>query len=801
VRLWPVIFLLALVTRLPGLTDRLYSNDEATYSALAARLNAGGSMYADAVDHKPPGIVSAYAVIFRLAGTYKIAAVRIALIVIVALTGIAVGELAALLARDPRARIAGVLYVLASATGFPDNVQAANTELVLNLPLTIAACAAAAAGSMEGAGGAFVVATAAGMLTGVAALFKYQAAIAGVAWLWTAFSARRRPRMASAIVAGLALGFGAVVVLVLWHYAAANHLDAFLFWGWRYNFSYIASMPLSRQLGRAVVRTSAIALWWAPVVVLAARRRRVDLALVWLMTMTVAVCAGGRFFGNYYLMLLPALSVLAGSVRVPRRFVAAAGALAAVSVIAAVFWFSLRPALRLEDDRYRDVGAWVRDHSAERDRVFVWGDSAQVYVYAHRVMGTRFAFVNYHTGKIWGTGADESGAAARPDLVVPRAWDELQQDFQRAPPAYVVDAAAGRLHGFDGDAVGMYPVISRIVSADYRLAASVDGVPIYHRVSVRDQPSLAIYFIDVEGGQATLIVAPNGQSLLVDAGYGDLGGRDPKRIVDAAKDAGVTKIDYLLISHFHGDHIGGVPELASLMPIGTFVDYGQPSGTDVNAMAPFRTYESVRTRGKHLVPKPGDHVPLASVDVQIVSAAGELISKPLSGAGEANAACASFVQRAQDTSENARSLGFKLTFGKFSFLDLGDLSWNPLGRLVCPTDLLGPTDLFLVPHHANDDAAVPAMLAALKPRAIVSNNGPTKGGTPAAFAVVHHLRDTDVWQLHKSANAGSVNSDNALLANVDEGQSSYWIKVTAREDGSFTVTNARTKTTRSYGVK
>jgi competence protein ComEC len=332
------------------------------------------------------------------------------------------------------------------------------------------------------------------------------------------------------------------------------------------------------------------------------------------------------------------------------------------------------------------------------------------------------------------------------------------------------------------------------------LAASVDGVPIYQRDVARERP-LTIYFIDVEGGQATLVVAPNGQSLLVDAGYGDIGGRDPRRIVEAAKDAGVTKIDYMLISHFHSDHIGGVPELAALLPIATYVDYGQPSGVDAYAAAPFHAYEPVRMRGKHVVGKPGDHVPLAPVDVQIVSAAGELISKPLAGAGTTNAACGSFARRADDTSENARSLGFKLTFGKFSFVDLGDLSWNSLGRLVCPTDLIGRVDLFLVPHHANDDAAVPAMLAALEPRAIISNNGPTKGGTPAAFALVHRLPATDVWQLHKSANAGSVNSDDGFLANVDEGQSSYWIKVTALEDGSFAVTNARTKATRSYPVK
>ncbi len=386
-------------------------------------------------------------------------------------------------------------------------------------------------------------------------------------------------------------------------------------------------MPFSRQLARALVRTGAVALWWAPVVVLASRRRRIDLALVWLIAMTVAVCAGGRFFGNYYLMLLPPLSVLAGSAFVPRRFIVAAGTLAAVSVMAATFWFTLRPALRLEDDRYRDVGAWLRDHSAEQDRVFVWGDSAQIYVYARRVMGTRFAFVNYHTGKIWGTGADESDAPVRSDLVVPRAWDELDADFQRAPPTYVVDAAAGALHGFDGRALTGYPAMARIVADGYHVAASVDGVPIYQRGASRDR-RLTIYFIDVEGGQATLIVAPDGQSVLMDAGYGGNGGRDPNRIVAAAKDAGVTKIDYMLISHFHSDHVGGVPELAALMPIGTFVDYGQPGGVDLNALAPFKAYEAVRANGKHIVPKPGDRLPPTSIDLQVVSAAGALLSAP-----------------------------------------------------------------------------------------------------------------------------------------------------------------------------
>jgi competence protein ComEC len=799
VRLWPLVVLLALVTRLPALTDRIYSNDEATYSALAARLNTGGTMYADAVDHKPPGIVSMYAAIFRLAGQYRIAAVRVGLILIVALTGIAIGELAVGIAGDPRARIAGVLYVLASATGFPDNVQAANTELVLNLPLTIAAIAIVAAASAASLTAAFVLAASAGVLTGVAALFKYQAAVAGLAWLWTAFAVRSRPRASAAIVAGLALGFGATAIALLRHYASAGHLEAFLFWGWRYNFVYIASMPLNRQIARGIVRTAVIGIWWAPLLFLAARRRRFDLAVVWLVAMAIAVSAGGRYFGNYYLMLLPPLAVLAAGAPAPRRVLAAAGALAGASVIAAAFWLPLRPALRLEDDRYRDVGAWIRDHSTTRDRMFVWGDSPQLYVYADRLMGTRFAFANYHTGKIWGTGADEADAPVRADLVVPRAWDELQADLRHAPPRYIIDAAAGGLHGFGGHALGTYPAIRNIVESDYRLAASVEDVPIYERAAANGQrPALDIYFIDVEGGQATLVVAPDRTSLLVDAGYGDIGGRDSSRILDAVKDAGLTRIDYQLITHFHGDHVGGVPDLAARLPIGTFVDYGEPSGADANALAPFKAYVSVRAKGAHIVPRPGDRLPLDSVDVQVISAAGSLLSAPLAGAGNPNPACGSYARRADDTTENARSLGVKLTFGRFRFLDLGDLSWNPLGRLVCPTDLIGPVELFLVPHHTNDDATVPAMLASLRPRAIISNNGATKGGTREALARLRGLANTDVWQLHKSMNAGAKNSADALLANVDDGKTSYWIKVSAHEDGTFAVTNARTKATRMY---
>jgi beta-lactamase superfamily II metal-dependent hydrolase len=316
-------------------------------------------------------------------------------------------------------------------------------------------------------------------------------------------------------------------------------------------------------------------------------------------------------------------------------------------------------------------------------------------------------------------------------------------------------------------------------------------------VGAAARDTLDIYFIDVEGGQATLMATPAGESLLIDAGYGGFGDRDATRVMDAVHDAGLTRIDTLLITHFHGDHDGGVPALARRIPIHTFVDYGSPVETAETTIAPYEAYAAVRSKGAHVQPKPGDRVPLAGVTVDVVSAGGALLSKPLEGAGQPNPACASFAARADDPSENARSVGIRVTFGAFRFLDLGDLNWNPLGRLVCPANLVGPVDLYLVPHHTNADSNVPALLAAVHPRVIVSNNGATKGGDRDALASLHAL-GVDVWQLHASRAARARNSSAALIANDDDGATSHWIKVRASSDGSFTVTNHRTGATKVY---
>jgi beta-lactamase superfamily II metal-dependent hydrolase len=313
--------------------------------------------------------------------------------------------------------------------------------------------------------------------------------------------------------------------------------------------------------------------------------------------------------------------------------------------------------------------------------------------------------------------------------------------------------------------------------------------------------TLDIYFIDVEGGQATLIVTPAGESFLVDAGWGGANGRDAKRIMTVARDAGISQIDYLMVTHFHNDHDGGVPELSRLIPIRNFVDYGEAIEKGKKVQEPYEEYARVRRKGAHLEPKVGDKLPLKGIDVQIVSGRGKTLTEPLSGAGQDNPACAAFSKRANDFTENARSFGFRLSYGTFTFLDLGDLVWNELGQLVCPRDMLGHADVYLMAHHGNAFSGVPAVTAAVRPRVVIMNNGETKGGDAKAFNTLHGLEGLeDLWQLHHSANKGAKQADEKFIANLSE-DTAYRIKLSAGQDGAFAITNARTGFTKRYDAK
>jgi beta-lactamase superfamily II metal-dependent hydrolase len=315
--------------------------------------------------------------------------------------------------------------------------------------------------------------------------------------------------------------------------------------------------------------------------------------------------------------------------------------------------------------------------------------------------------------------------------------------------------------------------------------------------------TLDIYFIDVEGGQATLVVTPEGQSLLIDAGYPGFRGRDPDRIMKAVRDARLKRIDYLLVTHMHEDHNGGVAELQRRIPIGTFIDYGAPIETAPEVVAAFAEYRVAREHADHLVPKPGDRLAIRGADVDVVSADGATLSGPLEEGGQPNPSCQGVETGGELRGENPRSIGVRIRFGAFRFLDLGDLIRNRIGDLVCPVNLLGGIDVYLVAHHANTDPNLAATIAAIRPRVAITNNGPWKGTTAVALAALHSFSAVeDVWQLHRTINDGAENFPDEYVANLqfNDGDSAAWLKLNASESGSFSITNGRTGWTKTYAT-
>jgi competence protein ComEC len=315
-----------------------------------------------------------------------------------------------------------------------------------------------------------------------------------------------------------------------------------------------------------------------------------------------------------------------------------------------------------------------------------------------------------------------------------------------------------------------------------------------------DDKPLSIYFVDVEGGQATLFVTPAGQSLLIDTGFPGFGDRDLNRLLTTMKQAGVSRLDYLLVTHYHLDHAGNARALAAKLPVSTFVDHGPP--VEANSKELYDSYVSALNSGKRLQVKPGDKVPIAGMDVTVVAAGGGHLARPLPNAGAANPMCATFTPKEPDPGENAQSVGTVITFGRFKMIDLGDLTWNKEQELVCPNNLIGSVDLYLTTHHGVAQSGAPVIVHALRPRVAVMNNGAKKGGSPEAWQVVHDSPGLeDFWQLHYAVDAGKDhNTADQFIANVDE-STAHNIKVTARRNGSFMVQNERNGVTKEYAKR
>jgi competence protein ComEC len=334
--------------------------------------------------------------------------------------------------------------------------------------------------------------------------------------------------------------------------------------------------------------------------------------------------------------------------------------------------------------------------------------------------------------------------------------------------------------------------------------------------------SLNMYWIDVEGGASTLIVAPSGESLLIDTGW-TVEDRDAKRIYAMAQHAGLKKIDYLVISHFHADHVGGLAALSKMIPIGRFFDRG-----DVIEIENKRWLDDYHaaSAGKRTIVKPGDTIPIKGLQVVVVSSNQELIAKPVNGGGP-NPLCADAEQKESAGPENARGVGVLLTYGTFKYLNLIDLDWAKEMELACPVNKLGKVTLYQTGRHGSfDGAGAPAFLGAIQPQVVVVNNGPRKGmgqvdnsaksNNPPGKAVAPYEKNAylrlanirgieGIWQGHLSLLDPDPRHNTVpdMIANLEDTADckGNWIQASVTRDGKFTVTNGRNGFTKNYAVR
>ncbi len=350
----------------------------------------------------------------------------------------------------------------------------------------------------------------------------------------------------------------------------------------------------------------------------------------------------------------------------------------------------------------------------------------------------------------------------------------------------------------------------RVETMLQRLFLAVAGVVLCSVAASAEEPrrGLDIHFVDTEGGAATLIVTPAGESILIDCG--NPGARDADRIARTVEGIGLKAIDHLIITHWHLDHYGGVGRLSELLPIHHYYDHGIPEKLEEDAKnfpILIAAYKKA-SKGKSITLKPGDQVTLKQVKglpavrLDCLCGSGEVIGDRAGATG--NPIAKTHKPKDPDPTDNARSLGFVLSFGKFRFLDLGDLTWNVEYKLVSPTDKIGPVDLYQTTHHGLDISNNPVVINTVRPRVAIFNNGPRKGGMPEVTAALRRSPEIQaIYQMHRNVTVGAAeNTDPEFIANDEEACRGEGIKVSVAADArTYSVTVGSKGKPKSYETR
>jgi competence protein ComEC len=346
-----------------------------------------------------------------------------------------------------------------------------------------------------------------------------------------------------------------------------------------------------------------------------------------------------------------------------------------------------------------------------------------------------------------------------------------------------------------------YIIVCAMNALLFFLAALVSIAPCFAADSMR------IYVIDVEGGGSTLVIAPSGQSMLIDSG--SAGERDPQRIAAAMRDAGLKKIDVLFTTHYDGDHVGGVTGANGVAHFEHFFDHGEIDPKwEQNAGYEQRYKDYVAmAHDKRTIVKAGDVVPLKGLRVDVVASQGEVLKKPINHGGGPNPYCKGAEVKPPNKTENSQSAGVLVSFHRFTFLDVGDLTWDKEMDLACPVNKLGKISLLLATHHGffADMSGAPALLWATMPQVVIANNGPRKGMAESAYNKIEKVSGLEgLWQSHLAlASDKAHNTSEDMIANLDASPQckGNWIKVEVQPDGHYTVTNGRNNFSRSYNAR